>query len=119
MPQKSYNWHKIADSAEELDFSSKGLLAIEVDHKKLCLTLHREQLHACAAKCPHAGGIMADGFMDALGHVVCPIHRYRFNPKNGHNSSGEGYYLKTYPVEIRPEGIFIGLEPNNLLKWLK
>jgi 3-phenylpropionate/trans-cinnamate dioxygenase ferredoxin subunit len=27
--------------------------------------------------------------------------------KNGRNTTGEGYFLKTYPVEQRQEGIFI------------
>jgi 3-phenylpropionate/trans-cinnamate dioxygenase ferredoxin subunit len=34
--------------------------------------------------------------------------------KNGRNTSGEGYFLKTYPVETRPEGIFIGFKPFSL-----
>jgi hypothetical protein len=29
--------------------------------------------------------------------------------ENGRNTSGEGYYLKTYPIEIREDGIYIGL----------
>jgi len=28
--------------------------------------------------------------------------------------TGEGYYLKTYPVERRPDGIYIGFEER---KW--
>jgi len=50
---------------------------------------------------------MADGFVDGMGQVVCPLHRYRFNIKNGRNTSGEGYYLKTYPLEQRADGIYI------------
>jgi 3-phenylpropionate/trans-cinnamate dioxygenase ferredoxin subunit len=33
--------------------------------------------------------------------------------KNGRNTTGEGYFLKTYPVELRPNGLFIGFKPNS------
>jgi hypothetical protein len=28
--------------------------------------------------------------------------------------SGEGYFLKTFPLEIRNEGVFVGFEENNV-----
>jgi 3-phenylpropionate/trans-cinnamate dioxygenase ferredoxin subunit len=62
---------------------------------------------------------MANGFIDALGNIVCPLHRYKFSLQNGRNVSGEGYFLKLFPVEIRPDGVFIGLEENKLFNWLK
>jgi len=34
--------------------------------------------------------------------------------KNGRNVSGEGYYLKHWPVEVREDGIYVGLEANKL-----
>jgi len=55
--------------------------------------------------------------MDDAGNVVCPLHRYRFNIKNGYNSSGEGFYLKTYPLEKREDGLYIGLEKSSLFGW--
>ena len=116
---KKFTWHKIADATAEIQFSEAGLAELEVEGKKVCLTLHKEQLFACAAKCPHAGGHFADGHVDALGNIVCPLHRYRFALQNGRNTSGEGYFLKTYPIEMRAEGIFIGFEENNLFTWLK
>jgi 3-phenylpropionate/trans-cinnamate dioxygenase ferredoxin subunit len=29
---------------------------------------------------------------------------------NGRNTSGEGYYMKHWPVDIRDEGVFVGME---------
>jgi nitrite reductase/ring-hydroxylating ferredoxin subunit len=45
-----------------------------------------------------------------VGNIVCPLHRYKFSLVNGRNVSGEGYYLKTYPVEQREDGLYIGFE---------
>lgn len=114
-----YTWHKIAESISSIHFSSEGIANLEIENKKLCLVLFKDQLYACTAKCPHAGGQIGEGYVDALGNIVCPIHRYKFNLANGRNSSGEGYFLKTYPVENRPDGVFIGLEAGGLLSWLK
>jgi 3-phenylpropionate/trans-cinnamate dioxygenase ferredoxin subunit len=116
---KKYTWYKIADSLAGLSFADNGLTTVQVNNKAVCLAMHKDELLACSHKCPHASGNMANGYIDALGNIVCPLHRYKFSLHNGRNVSGEGYYLKTFPVEIRNEGIFIGLEQNNLFGWLK
>ena len=88
--------------------------------KKSALENSKMSIFAFASKCPHAGGILADGYIDATGNIVCPQHRYKYNLKNGFNVSGEGYYLKNWPVEIRDDGVYIGFEENNsLFGWLK
>ena len=116
---KKYNWHKIAGSISEINFAANGLAVVEVNNKTICVAMHKDQLFACTQKCPHAGGFMANGHIDALGNITCPLHRYKFSLQNGRNNSGEGYFLKTFPVEIRKDGIFIGFLENNLFGWLK
>jgi len=113
-----FTWHKIAATIEELSFDDNGLLATEVDGKKITLGRWQHKITACAYKCPHAGGILADGFIDAAGNIVCPLHRYKFSLQNGRNVSGEGYYLKTYKVETREDGVYIGFEEKGLFGWL-
>ena len=116
--EKKYKWHKIAGSENELIFPSNNLLQVEVAGKKICLAKGNE-LYACAAKCPHAGGIIAEGFVNDFDIITCPLHRYKFSLQNGRNISGEGYYLKTYPVQTSDKGVFIGIEETGLLSWLK
>ena len=103
---KKYQWFKIADSENELPFPENNLLIVEVNNKKITLAKHNDQIFACAYKCPHASGILAEGYVDVTGNIVCPVHRYKFNLLNGRNISGEGYYLKTYLIEKSKEGIF-------------
>ena len=117
--ERKYKWFKIADAVPELFPDGTTNTEREINHKKLCLVLQAGHVHACSASCPHAGGRMADGYTDAMGNIVCPIHRYKFNLQNGRNSSGEGYFLKIYPVENRAEGIFVGFEEKNLFDWFK
>lgn len=103
-------WIFIGYSITELRLLPGSLTEIEVKGKKICIVFYQNQLYACAAKCPHASGRMVEGFLDAVGNIVCPLHRYKFKLNNGFNSSGEGYYLKTYPIKLTEEGIFIGIK---------
>ena len=82
---------------------------VNVSGKIITVGLNSETLFACAHKCPHAGGILADGYVDALGNLVCPLHRYRFDPGSGRNTSGEGFFLKTFGIEQREEGVFVNI----------
>ena len=117
-PSKKYTFHKIASSPAELHFPDNKLLEIKAGDKTICLAQHKDSLQACAAKCPHAGGHLADGYIDPLGNIVCPLHRYKFSLQNGRNVSGEGYCLKTFPIEIREDGVYAGIEEkNSLFGW--
>lgn len=113
MSANTINWVLITDAPLSLDWPENQLIDLEVDGKKITLARWREGYYAFAQKCPHASGRMSAGYINPLGQVVCPLHRYAFDMKNGRNTSGEGYFLKTYLVEQRPEGIFIGFKPNS------
>lgn len=115
----SLTWYKIASSFAEIDWQQNRMAIIEVNGKKITLAQFNSDCFAFAYKCPHAGGIMANGFLDAVGNVVCPLHRYKFSIDKGRNVTGEGYYLKTYPIENRVDGIYVGLASNSFLDFLK
>ena len=110
---KKYNWYKVAESIAEItQRGERSSMEVTVAGRTICLQYYQQKLYACTAKCPHAGGRLAEGFMDNHGNIVCPLHRYCFNIKNGVNTSGEGYHLKTYPVQEDDNGVFIGIEVN-------
>jgi 3-phenylpropionate/trans-cinnamate dioxygenase ferredoxin subunit len=120
MSEKKYTWHKVADHINEIDFAANNIAVVEVSGKKVCLGKFKDSVFAFAYKCPHAGGILADGFIDSLGNITCPLHRYKYDLKNGRNVTGEGYYLKHWPVVTKEDGVFVGIETNTgLFGWLK
>jgi 3-phenylpropionate/trans-cinnamate dioxygenase ferredoxin subunit len=119
MSNKKYKWYKIANAPGELPFGDNNLLEIELAGKYICIANTMYGLTACNAKCPHAGGIMSEGFLDKNGNIVCPIHRYAFNFSNGRDIAGEGYYLKIYPLQVNNTGVFLGIEESGLFSWLK
>ncbi len=104
-----HDWQKIAATAVDLPFAANDIAVVEVNGKNICIGRHKNNLYAFAYLCPHASGIMADGYIDAVGNVVCPLHRYKFSMQNGRNVTGEGYYLKHWPVDCRADGIYVGL----------
>jgi 3-phenylpropionate/trans-cinnamate dioxygenase ferredoxin subunit len=112
---KEINWVKVAESVEDIPFAANNLAEVMADEKKVCVGKYKEELFAFAARCPHASGFFVNGFIDALGNVVCPLHRYKFCMKNGRNASGEGYYLKHWPVEIRENGVYVGFEAKSFM----
>lgn len=110
MKEKEFTWHKVAEHINELPFAENNIGIVEVKDKKICIAKFDDHLFAFAHKCPHASGFLIDGYIDVFGNVVCPVHRYKYDIRTGRNVSGEGYYLKNWPVDIREDGVFIGME---------
>lgn len=109
MSEETHTWQKVADHLNEIEFADNNIAVVTLPHKKICIGRHQDRLFAFAYKCPHAGGFLVDGYIDALGNVSCPMHRYKFSLQNGRNVTGEGYHLKTWPVEQREDGIYVGI----------
>ena len=112
---KKINWFRIGADISMLSFAENNIAVVECNGKTICIGKHNDQLFAFAYKCPHASGILANGYIDAIGNIVCPMHRYKFSLTNGR--SAEGYYLKTYPVETRDDGIYAGFEETGFSFW--
>ena len=107
---KNYQWYRIAASESELGFRENNIALAEVKGKTICIGRYKDALFAFAYQCPHAGSVLADGRIDHNGNVVCPLHGYKFSMSNGRNVSGEGYYLRHWPVETREAGVFVGVD---------
>jgi nitrite reductase/ring-hydroxylating ferredoxin subunit len=114
---KKIKWYKFAEKETDIQWTSGGVAEVEADGKKLCIARFDGGWYGFAHTCPHAGAPMTDGYVDGACHVVCPVHNLKFHLSNGRDTNGEGYKLKTYPIEVRPDGLFIGVEEGGLFKW--
>ncbi len=99
------NWIKLCLESE---LESGKLYPFFAGGKEIGLLKKDGKVFAFSGRCPHAGVMLCDGYVDARGLIVCPEHHYRFNPANGYNASGEGYQLFTYAVEIREGEVYVG-----------
>lgn len=103
-----YDWHIVKTVAIDKLEDNKPFEVV-VGNKEVGIVKQQDKIYAFAAKCPHASAKLCDGWVDAQGRIVCPLHKYRFDPANGRNTSGEGYKLKTYPTDIKDGDLYIGL----------
>jgi 3-phenylpropionate/trans-cinnamate dioxygenase ferredoxin subunit len=100
-------WVKLEVDIPEKDF----IMEVRVEHKELCVVRNEGNLYAVENTCPHAGGILSDGWC-SQGNVICPVHRYQYNLKTGRGAEGQGDYIYTYPVEQRQDGVYVQIKPS-------
>ena len=109
MMSPEFDWHRIfGTESRGADNVKPGIVRrFVVENQEICIYREGDQLFAFEPKCPHHGASLRNG--KVIEHIVeCPLHRYRFCMKTGENTSGEGYHLATFPVEIREEGLYVG-----------
>ena len=114
MGDDGLNWIKVAEAEAEIDFGSNNIAEVMAGERRICIGKYQGNLFAFSNKCPHASGLFVNGYIDALGNVVCPIHRYKFCLRNGRNITGEGYFLKHWVLQVKEDGIYVGFEKNKL-----
>jgi nitrite reductase (NADH) small subunit len=62
-------------------------------------------VRALSAVCPHRGGPLADGQLDAKV-VICPLHLNAFDLTTGCSTTGE-YALTVYAVHVDDDGYLV------------
>lgn len=103
-------WVKILSNHEfeEEDF----IRIVKVDGKKVCLIRNDGVYFATQPRCPHAGADLSLGWC-RNGKLICSFHRYQYDLTTGDGAEGQGDYLETYPLEVRDDGLYIGIKE----KW--
>jgi len=66
--------------------------------KELVLCRVEGALYAIDASCPHEGGRISAGRLLEGQFVVCPLHGYKFDPKNGNAIGVACRSARTYAV---------------------
>ncbi|MDB5029818.1 Rieske 2Fe-2S domain-containing protein [Mucilaginibacter sp.] len=98
-------WYKVPD----IQYTKNPFIKkVKVNGKGICLVGYEGEIYALAAICPHAGGELSGGWCKD-GKLICPIHRYAYDIHTGKGDPGQNDYVDTYPVEIREDGIYIGI----------
>ncbi len=106
-------WHKVAD----LDELPEGRLkSAKAGPHAIALSHFDGQYAAMDNRCPHQGGPLGEGSIekgiDGKCWIRCPWHGWDFDPLTGKPPGGhEDTGQETYPVEVREDGIYVGLPP--------
>ena len=86
----------------------KGCVVIRRQGRQIAIFDTTEGLFACNNRCPHEGYPLREGSLDESCLLTCNWHNWKFNLKTGENLYG-GDRLRTYPVELRDDEIWLDL----------
>lgn len=106
------HWRRAKGQAA-LDLADGALMRSTETIGQVCWVKLGGRLHALADRCPHQGAALSWGWCDE-GKLVCPLHRYRFDPATGKGFDGEGERAEVIPLEVRADGVYLGREVTGL-----
>ena len=111
----SYHWIRIFENQTEFEnyIQLNTFVVFELKGEKICVTRTPKGFYAVQDKCPHNGASLSKGFCSKENEIICPLHRYSFDLESGRATSGGAFALKKYPIEIKPNGVYIGIKA----KW--
>lgn len=99
-------WQKVLAPDELPDGRVK---AVTCDRQTVCMTRHNGKYSALDNRCPHQGGPLGEGSIEN-GLLRCPWHGWDFDPATGKPPGGYDDGVKTYPVDVRDDGVYVGFE---------
>jgi len=98
------SWHKIDPSGPDVGRVTTRVIA----GRALCITRTEARYGVLDNRCPHQGGPLGEGEIDH-GYVLCPWHGYEYDPITGEPPPGFADAATSYPIEQRPDGLYVQL----------
>ncbi len=99
-------WYKVLNTKEEL--AENRVITVTVGKKQIALSHFEGKICALDNRCPHQGGPLGEGTIEN-GILRCPWHGWDYHPCTG-KAPGFDDGVKSYPVEERADGLYVGLE---------
>ena len=99
-------WHKALDPDELPEGRVK---TVTLGSESVCLTRQGGAYGALCNACPHQGGPLGEGSIEN-GLLRCPWHGWDFDPLTGKPPGGYDDGVPTYPVQVRDDGVYVGVE---------
>ena len=109
-------WYKVAERDELRDGEVR---AVQAGSQSIALTCHRGQIGALDSACPHQGGPLGEGSIecnqgDEDCWLRCPWHGWDFDPLSGKSPGSHDDGVKTYPVELRDDGVYVAVQESTM-----
>jgi thiamine pyrophosphate-dependent acetolactate synthase large subunit-like protein/nitrite reductase/ring-hydroxylating ferredoxin subunit len=100
-------WHRVAGVD---DLADGRVMTVTAGRTSLALTHFNGTWGALDNHCPHQGGPLGEGSIEK-GWLRCPWHGYDYDPLTGTPPPGFRDAPRPHPVEVRADGVFVGLPP--------
>ncbi len=98
-------WHKAAEPEE---LAEGGVKMCALAGRMVAVVCHEGRYAALDNRCPHMGGPLGQGSIEA-GLLVCPWHGREFDPFTGECATTTET-VETFPAEAREDGIYVALQ---------
>ncbi len=105
-PSNGLIWHHVL-AADELP--EGRVKTVTAGRHSFALTHFDGRYAALSNRCPHQGGPLGEGSIEK-GMLRCPWHGYDYCPLDGSSPFGDS--VPTFPIDIREDGIYVGVEPD-------
>jgi nitrite reductase/ring-hydroxylating ferredoxin subunit len=83
---------------------------VEVGEHVIAVFNHAGRFYALEGTCPHQGGPLGEGYLDAEGVVTCPWHAWQFRVDDGRSPLSPALRVRTYDVEVRGGEVLVAVE---------
>lgn len=103
------DWVKVAETS---DCAEEGCLhAASAEGHKVVLVRTDGDLYALEDRCSHQDFPLSEGEVEEDGVIECIFHGARFDIRSGKALSLPAIKpVKTYPVEVRDDGVYVQVE---------
>jgi nitrite reductase/ring-hydroxylating ferredoxin subunit len=98
-------WHRVL-SPDELP--EGRVKTVSAGPHSFAVTHYEGRYAALSNRCPHQGGPLGEGSIEQ-GMLRCPWHGYDYCPLDGSSPFGDS--VPTFPIAVRDDGIYVGVEP--------
>jgi len=105
--EAALEWFRVADAG---DLPDGRVRTVHAGHRSLVLARVGGRFGALDNRCPHQGGPLGEGSIEK-GLLRCPWHGYDYDPRTGRPPGGFSDAPACFPVEVRDDGVYVGLEP--------
>ncbi len=101
------------------DVPANGGVCVKYGEDQIALFnfTRRGEWYATQNMCPHRMQMALSrgmiGSFEGEPKVACPFHKKNFSLIDGHCMSGDDYKIKTYPVKIEGDLVYIGVSEND------
>ncbi len=119
-PEDRWQWTRVGDVAS---LPRDAGLAYRVEGGQLAIfhVASEGRYYATENRCPHMKDmVLSRGLLGSQGSepkIACPLHKKTFSLRSGKGLSDPRYCLRTFPVEVREDGVFVKLPPTK--EWMR
>ncbi|MFC0184950.1 nitrite reductase small subunit NirD [Pseudarcicella hirudinis] len=110
--EKPITWH-LACQVEDIPSDGGACALIEGEQIAIYNFSRRKEWYATQNLCPHRQQMaLSRGMIGSAGEepkVACPFHKKTFSLKSGECLSGDEFHIRTYPVKIEGDKVFVGM----------